>query len=156
MLDHPSSKTLRPGLIGGIAGGVVVAFVAGAMTASALAGDVARGEPIVRAGAWDEQPARVITQVAFEGEFARCNPWDVSEVAMEEILVEMQRRGWRPPSQGDAIDLMNPLDVTDIAAVEPDAPMPRRYRGESSIIVIGGDGEDDMTPETPVVELVAN
>jgi hypothetical protein len=156
MLDNPSSNKLRPGLIGGIAGGIVVAFVAGAMTAGALAGDVARGEPIVRANAWDEKPAQVITQVAFEGEFARCNPWEVSEVAMEEILVEMQRRGWRPPSQGDAVDLMDPLDMMEISALEPDAPMPRRYRGDSSIIVVGEETEEVASVEAPVAELATN
>jgi hypothetical protein len=156
MLDNPSSNKLRPGLIGGIAGGIVVAFVAGAMTAGALAGDVARGEPIVRANAWDEKPAQVITQVAFEGEFARCNPWEVSEVAMEEILVEMQRRGWRPPSQGDAVDLMDPLDMMEISALEPDAPMPRRYRGDSSIIVLGEETEEVVSVKEPVAELATN
>lgn len=156
MYSNSSDNTFRPGLIGGIAGGLVVAFVAGAMTASALAGDVARGEPIVRANAWDEKPAQVITQIAFEGEFAKCNPWDVSEVAMEEILIEMQRRGWRPPNQGDAIDLMDPLDVMEISAPEPDAPMPRRYRGESSITVIGEDTEESMPVGAPVAEVAAN
>jgi hypothetical protein len=153
MSSNCSNHKFRPGLIGGIAGGVVVAFVAGAMTASALAGDVARGEPIVRANAWDEKPAQVITQIAFEGEFAKCNPWDVSEVAMEEILIEMQRRGWRPPSQGDAVDLMDPLDVMDIAAAEPDAPMPRRYRGESSITVVSEDAE--LAPTVEPTEVLA-
>jgi hypothetical protein len=153
MSSNCSNHKFRPGLIGGIAGGVVVAFVAGAMTASALAGDVARGEPIVRANAWDEKPAQVITQIAFEGEFAKCNPWDVSEAAMEEILIEMQRRGWRPPKQGDAVDLMDPLDVMDIAAAEPDAPMPRRYRGESSITVVSEDVE--LAPAVEPTEILA-
>lgn len=147
---------LRPGLIGGIAGGVVVAFVAGAMTASALAGDVSRGEPIIKPDAWAEQPPQIITQIAFEGEFATCNPWEVSDVAMEEILLEMQRRGWRPPNQGDAIALMDPLDTLSISAIEPEAPMPVRYRGESSITVVGEDVEALPEVEAPVVALAGN
>lgn len=156
MSSSSSDNKFRPGLIGGIAGGLVVAFVAGAMTASALAGDVARGEPIVRADAWYEKPAQVITQIAFEGEFARCNPWDVSEVAMEEILIEMQRRGWRPPSQGEAIDAIDPMNVMAISALEPDAPMPRRYRGESSITVVDEDVEESALVEEAAAEPATN
>ena len=28
---------------------------------------------------------------------ADCNPWDVSDTAMEAVLDEMLQRGWRPP-----------------------------------------------------------
>jgi hypothetical protein len=41
----------------------------------------------------------------------------------------------------------------DIAAAEPDAPMPRRYRGESSITVVSEDVE--LAPAVEPTEVLA-
>lgn len=45
---------------------------------------------------------------------------------MEEILLQMQRRGWRPPSQGEAIAS---LDVANMSATDPYAPTPGAQSG---------------------------
>jgi hypothetical protein len=53
----------------------------------------------------------------------RCNPWDVSPVAMEAILQEMVRRGWQPPTQGAALASLQPEDGPAISALDPNAPL---------------------------------
>jgi hypothetical protein len=55
---------------------------------------------------------------------------------MEEILREMQRRGWRQPGQGDAVESMASLDVQSIGAVDPDAPMPSANSGRPMTTVL--------------------
>lgn len=80
-----------------------------------------------------------------------CNPWDVSEAAMEEILVEMQRRGWRPPRQGDAVASIASFGIEGIDAVDPYASMPRGgavYRprdGDQPSTMQGSQGEQRKT-----------
>lgn len=137
-------------IAGAVATGVLV-FVAGAATASAFSGDVMRGKPIINPNAWNEQPREAIVQVAYEGKVATCNPWDVSEAAIEEILLEMQRRGWRPPSQGDAIALADPSGVKMISAADPDAPMPRSYGVQTSAIIVG---DAEIGNQQPVEDAV--
>ena len=51
-----------------------------------------------------------------------CNGWDISPMAMEAILDEMVRRGWRPPTQGGFLASL--YSAGDVVAVDPDAPMP--------------------------------
>jgi hypothetical protein len=55
-----------------------------------------------------------------EGE---CSPWDLSPVAMEAILQEMLRRGWKPPTQGEAIAGIAPPG-SQMTAIDPNAPLP--------------------------------
>lgn len=59
---------------------------------------------------------------------------------MEEVLREMQRRGWRQPDQGHAIASLATLGVEGIGPVDPDAPMPKGDAGNSLITVLT-DGE---------------
>lgn len=115
--------------------GAVTAFLAGLVAASSLQNKPAQGDPIVRPNAWNEKAPEAIVQVAYEGEFTKCNPWEVSDVAMEEVLREMMRRGWRPPDQGEALAIQDPSGL--MTASNPDAPMPVRYDGGSAMIVFG-------------------
>jgi hypothetical protein len=50
----------------------------------------------------------------------RCSPWDVSPEAMEVILQEMVRRGWRPPRSDLALASTQPDDGLRIEALYPD------------------------------------
>ena len=69
----------------------------------------------------------------------QCNPWEVSDVAMEEILREMQRRGWRHPRQGEPLDPQASLGAEGIGPVEPDATTPTGGDGRSLITVLPDD-----------------
>lgn len=52
--------------------------------------------PIVNPDAWSVQGPKLSPQPV-RAEQPRCNPWDVSDIAMEAVLEEMHQRGWRPP-----------------------------------------------------------
>jgi hypothetical protein len=115
------------------------AFIAGFSVSSASSTPKAQA-PIVDVNAWSEtapHPAASVTLTSAPAE--RCNPWDVSDVAMEEVLREMTRRGWRPPKQGDAVDAMEQLGITGISVDDPDAGMPRGGSGSSYIAVLSSD-----------------
>lgn len=141
-----SRDSARPAFI---AGGIVfsvMTFAAGAASTTVFAGDAARGEPIIHADAWAEQPPDAIVPVASaEATTVECSPWAVSDVAMEEILLEMQRRGWRAPNQGDALALLDASGERSASATYPDAPMPQGYGGQSGIVI-----EADMVQPLPV------
>lgn len=85
-------------------------------------------EPIVDANAWEEEaPAALAEPVGYNvSAHAKCDPFNVSDVAMEEVLDQMMRRGWRAPNQGDAIALLDTAGATSLAVVDPNAPMPSR------------------------------
>jgi hypothetical protein len=53
----------------------------------------------------------------------QCSQWDISPVAMEAILQEMLRRGWKPPTQGEAIASIAPVG-SQMTAIDPNAPLP--------------------------------
>jgi len=53
----------------------------------------------------------------------QCGQWDISPVAMEAILQEMLRRGWKPPTQGEAIASIAPMNGPRMTAVDPNAPL---------------------------------
>lgn len=55
---------------------------------------------------------------------------------MEEILREMQRRGWRQPGQGDAVGSMVSLGLQGIEAVDPYSPIPAANSGRPMIPVL--------------------
>ena len=84
------------------------------------------------------------------GEAATCSPWEVSEIAMETILCEMIRRGWRPPTQREAVDAFQPTEGTTIVSLDPDALIP--YRRPSSVSSEPADPEglfpvDEIEPD---------
>lgn len=117
MTSHLSPATLAVSAFAvatiGFAGGVAMS------TAFARTVD---SQPIIDRDAWNETaPAKPVslTQAAQP----RCNPWEISDAAMEDVLDQMIRRGWRPPTQGTAVAL---LDSQAIQATDPAAPMPMR------------------------------
>jgi hypothetical protein len=71
-------------------------------------------------GAYGPQAAPVVYRDASASP-QRCDPWDVSPVAMEAILQEMVRRGWQPPTQGAALASLQPEDGPAITALDPNA-----------------------------------
>lgn len=107
-------------------------------------------KPIINPTAWQETAPQVQT-VSFATQAkpaaAKCSPWEVSDIAMEEVLDEMINRGWRPPNQGEAIAAMG---VTTIAATEPDAPMP--YRRNWLPLDPNGETISDEPAAQPVAE----
>lgn len=129
-----SSRTSRIATLMALAS---VAF-AGGHFLSSTADAPASAQPIVNATAWSEPAPTTPVQVVPTAAATQCNPWDVSDVAMEEVLREMLRRGWRPPRQGDAIAA---LEVDGTGAVDPLALMSlpgsgvTEY-GDSQIIVL--------------------
>jgi len=122
--------------IAAVIGTGAVAFLAGFSVSSASSAP-AEAPPIVNPHAWEERPAAIQpTIVALTREAtAACDPWDVSDIAMEEILVKMQRRGWRPPRQGEAIAALN---TDGVSAIDPHAPMPG---GSGNFITVLSDEE---------------
>ena len=105
-------------------------------------------EPIIDTGAWQEAaPAALDAQpaslTARPVRVAACSQWDVSDAAMEEVLDEMIRRGWRPPTQGDAIAAMDVAQTVGLSAMDPSAPMPYRRTWTSQVA-----SDEDATAET--------
>lgn len=83
-------------LAASLAGTGLLAFGAGFLLGAPTSHAEARNRPIVDPHAWDvaataprPDPPRL--------QVAECNPWDVSDMAMEAVLDEMMQRGWRPP-----------------------------------------------------------
>lgn len=136
---------------------------AGGFAASSATASPAPAAPIVDVHAWEEQAPAMPVELANTVSAEKCNPWDVSEVVMEEILLEMQRRGWRPPRQGDAAASYASFGVEGIDAVDPYAPMPRpgmSYRPSSdtssSIAVLNEeDAERVRNEEVSIDEILA-
>lgn len=130
-------------IMAGAAGALVIGgatFLAGFSAASAMSVEAAAA-PIVDPAAWSRAPEEPAAQVTVAAAPA-CSPWEVSDIAMEEILDEMRRRGWRPPSRGEAIASINGFGA-DVTAEDPFAPIPSGVRqpapessGESYIAVL--------------------
>lgn len=148
----PASRTLLAGALIGVAS---LAF-AGGFAASTATAAPEPGPPIVNVNAWQETAAASPVQTvnvrlaSLEPSLQsrlQCNPWDVSDVAMEEILRDMQRQGWRPPSQGDAVASMDSLGVQGIGVVDPDAPMSTASGGRSVITVLTDDEAEKLRTE---------
>lgn len=125
----PVSRTMIAAVTIGVGS---LAFAGGFAASSAT---VARpsAPPIVNVNAWeetapastlDEVPARPASVEPALQATAQCNPWDVSDIAMEEVLRDMQRQGWRPPTQGQAITSMVSMGVDGIGVDDPDTAMP--------------------------------
>lgn len=115
----PSAALLVTSLAVGVAG-----FAAGFAASGAFPFARTAGAPIINPAAWEESaPVQTVSHVTSLAAPLICPAWEISDVAMEEVLNVMLRRGWRPPTQGAAAALM---DGAGLAAVDPDAPMPRR------------------------------
>lgn len=117
-------------LVGGAITGIVLSSWATPLGPPPVAPTVA---PVVSVA----QPAMALASTASRAstEADNCSPWDVSDVAMEAALNEMIRRGWRPPTQAEAIEATQPADGRGASPVEPDAAVPVRYSavpGDSS------------------------
>lgn len=105
-------------------------------------------EPIIDTEAWQEAAPAVLdaqpaSLTARPVRVAACSQWDVSDAAMEEVLDEMIRRGWRPPTQGDAIAAMDVAQTVGLSATDPSAPMPYRRTWTSQVA-----SDEDATAET--------
>jgi hypothetical protein len=146
------SRDISPGLlVSSVAAFAFVAFVAGFATASAIPTDPTRNDPIINPDAWQEQAPQPVRWTPTPVE--QCNPWDISEVAAEEMLREMVRRGWRPPSQGDVIESLDPLEMSELASLDPNAPVSLRgiWRGRGASTE--DEPVDEVTDEIPVLDL---
>lgn len=138
-----ASRTLLAAAAIGVAS---LAFAAGLAASSATAAPPGQ-PPIVNADAWTETVAGPVQAISVPMAAAapkpqstlQCNPWEVSDVAMEEILREMQRRGWRHPRQGEPLDPQASLGAEGIGPVEPDATTPTGGDGRSLITVLTDD-----------------
>jgi hypothetical protein len=127
---------------------VIVAFAAGFAASSLSLRAPPEREPIVDAQAWSRTaPPPLVSYSPPSEPHARCSPWQITDVAMEEVLEEMLRRGWRAPSQGDAIAFANPSTLGDLAAINPDAPMPAQSIWRLSPV------PDTRIEDPPVVEI---
>lgn len=139
------NSTIMAGAAGALAIGGAI-FLAGFSAASTLNAEAAAG-PIVDPAAWSRAPEAPVAPVTVAAG-PTCNPWEVSDMAMEEILSEMRRRGWRPPTQGEAIASINGFGA-GVTADDPFAPVPSRVRqpapessGESYIAVLTDEQAD--------------
>ena len=89
-------------LAASVAATTVVAFAAGFVLGTPSSHAEARSRPIIDPDAWDvSAPARLPDPPRTK--IADCSPWDVSDTAMEAVLEEMERRGWRPPREVEEI-----------------------------------------------------
>ncbi|MFT3726033.1 MAG: hypothetical protein QM773_20910 [Hyphomonadaceae bacterium] len=127
--------------IAGFAGGVAIT------TGMARPADTA---PIVDENAWNETaPAQPVSYAPTPQ--PRCNPWQISDAAMEEVLDEMVRRGWRAPTAGAAVALLE-SQAGALRAADPDAPMPARQVWSSATLDESADepvdeDADETAPE---------
>lgn len=138
--------------------GVASLAFAGGIAVTSASATPKPAAPIVDVDAWSKTapaPATSVAAPAAKQEAVRCNPWEVSDIAMEEVLREMQRRGWRPPRQGDAIASMVSLGVEGIGAADPNAPMPNGGQPQSSIVVLSeAEAEQLRTEQISLDQLI--
>ena len=134
-----------------LAATAIVSLAIGFGFATLLPSQAVPIEPIIDANAWNEPApqsvnAHPVSMRASLGASERCSPWEVSDVAMEEVLDEMIRRGWHPPRQGDAVEAMDTAQTIGLSATDPDAPMPYRRSGLLSDLLVRDEGDQ---PEEP-------
>ena len=140
---------MRHGEAATLAATAIVSLAVGFGTASLLPTDARSSGPLIDPNAWAKtSPAPATIQpVRLAPPAPRCSDWAISDVAMEEVLDEMIRRGWRPPTQGEAIVAM---DVAGITAQDPNAPMPYRAIWVAPDSTVNGDiiieGEQSTDP----------
>jgi hypothetical protein len=113
-----------------LAATAIVSLAVGFGGALLLQPSAAPAQPIVNADAWQETGPSAFAMEAIStttpAAVEKCDPWKVSDIAMEEVLDEMIRRGWRPPSQGEAVALLDAAQTVSLTATDPSAPMPPR------------------------------
>lgn len=126
----------------------IVSIAVGFGAATLMPSRDAAHQPIINADAWEQaSPSPVVAQPAsIVNSAPRCSQWAISDVAMEEVLDEMIRRGWRPPTQGEAIAMLDDARTTGLSAVDPTAPMP--YRGAWATNSTPGDEETSANSPT--------
>ena len=140
----PASRTLLAAAAIGVAS---LAF-AGGLAASSATAPPPPAPPIVNVNAWEEtapaptveaMPVRLAPAEPGPQATAQCNPWDISDIAIEEILRDMQRQGWRPPSQGEAVASVLSMGVDGISVDDANAAIPTDGDGRSLITVLTDD-----------------
>lgn len=142
----------RTMLFASVLGAASLAFAGGFAASSATAAPPP-APPIVNVDAWNEPAPAAPIQVATAAPVSsQCNPWEVSDAAMEEILREMQRRGWRQPNQGEAVASLVSLGVEGIGAVDPGAPMTTGGDGTSMITVLTDSEADQLHTQQITLE----
>jgi len=136
----------------------VVAFVAGFLLGAPTSHAEDRTDAIVDPHAWEvagPQPAPEPRRTAI----ADCSPWDVSDTAIEAVLDEMQRRGWRPPTEVEEI-----LADADLMRAWRDGEADSR-QGAASIAVVSDavaaqlwddEPETAMQPSKQPVSLISS
>lgn len=113
-----------------LAATAIVSLAIGFGAASLVIRPAEAVQPIINANAWDEAapappaPERVSLRAA--SATMKCSPWEVSDVAMEEILDEMIRRGWRAPTQSEAFVGLDILPASGLTVIDANAPVPVR------------------------------
>jgi hypothetical protein len=158
----PASRTLLAAAAISIAS---LAFAAG------FAGSTATvppppAPPIVNVNAWEKtvpastievMPVRPASVEPALQATAQCNPWDISDIAMEEILRDMQRQGWRPPSQGEAVASVFSMGVDGISVDDANAAMPTDGAGRSMITVLRDEeAEQARTEQISLEQLIVD
>lgn len=130
-----------------LAATAIVSIAIGFGAATLMASVKQDSGPIINPTAWEETAPAPQAQTfsltntakpAALNAAAHCSPWEITDVAMEEVLDEMINRGWRPPNQGEAIAAMG---VSAIAATDPTAPMPYRtwQSSDPNTEIVSGD-----------------
>lgn len=158
----PTSRTSLAAAAIGVAS---LAF-AGGLAASSATAPPPPAPPIVNVNAWEEtapaptveaMPVRLAPAEPGLQATAQCNPWDVSDIAMEEILRDMQRQGWRPPSQGEAVASVLSMGVDGISVDDANAAMPTDGAGRSMITVLRDEeAEQARTEQISLEQLIVD
>jgi len=117
-----------------LAATALVSLAIGFGAATLLPSQAAPIQPIIDAKAWEEEAPAALSaapasMAARPVRSKTCSTWEISDVAMEAMLDQMTRRGWRPPNQGDAIAAMGLAQDAGLSASDPNAPMPYRPAG---------------------------
>ncbi len=117
-----------------LAATALVSLAIGFGAATLLPSQAAPIQPIIDAKAWEEEAPAALSaapasMAARPVRSKTCSTWEISDVAMEAMLDQMIRRGWRPPNQGDAIAAMGLAQDAGLSASDPNAPMPYRPAG---------------------------
>lgn len=140
---------IRNGQAATLAATAIVSIAIGFGAATLVPADAGSPQPLIDPTAWQKTaPAPASFQpVSAAAVTPRCSEWAISDVAMEEVLDEMIRRGWRPPSQGEAIASLEDAHTIGLTAVDPNAPMP--YRATWIENSSTADGVDETQADDP-------
>jgi hypothetical protein len=133
-MEIPMARTPSPATLAAASLAVgLIGFATGFAVSSAFPMTHAEVKPLIDSNAWNETaPVQSASYSAASAPQPRCNPWQITDVAMEEVLDEMLQRGWRAPTQGTAIALRDNAEQSGLAAIDPDAPMPSRHTWAAS------------------------